>query len=191
MILCAAGTVFAANGYDQASMREIARTASITTPVLYDHFQSKIDLYLAVVRQHTENLVANWSDHTGTSSPAELFKQTATTFFSWIRRNETSWRILFLDNPRDHEAVRAHRQVRDLVTEAMAGLVEGLPSGDHAGPIDAARFDRAVAAQLTGACNALVTWWWDNRDISTEAIVQLNYDLMWHGLSRVQGPRQR
>ena len=195
MILDAASEVFAANGFDQASMREIAKAAAVTTPVLYDHFRSKIDLYVAVVRQHAESLVANWSNAEGpspaTSSPEALFRRTSTTFFSWIRRNESSWRILFLDNPRDPAAVQAHQEVRDLTTEAMAGLVARLPSGGRTGPIEVTRSNRAIAAQLTGAGNALVTWWWDNRDISTEAVVQLNFDLMWHGLRQLHQPLQR
>jgi AcrR family transcriptional regulator len=189
VILAAASEVLAANGYEQASMREIAKASEVTTPVLYDHFHSKIDLYLAVVQHHAEKLIVSWSDPPEMASTAELFKQSTKAFFSWIRQNENSWRILFMDNPRDPVAIQAHQQVRGLATEAVAKLFERLPQANLPGSVDAAEANLAIAAQLTGAGNALATWWWDNRDIPTEAIVELNYELMWNGLRSFIGDR--
>jgi AcrR family transcriptional regulator len=183
VILAAATEVFADKGYDQAAMRGIAKAAAVTTPVLYDHFQSKIDLYQAVVGRHAENLVASWSTPPGTTSPEELLRQAATAFFSWIRSNRDSWRILFLDNPRDPEAIRVHQRVRNLATQAITEFVERTRS-------DASKVSCAIAAQLTGAGHALVTWWWDNPDVSTEEIVRMNCDLMWHGMRHVREPVQ-
>jgi AcrR family transcriptional regulator len=191
VILAAASEVLAANGYEQASMREIAKASKVTTPVLYDHFHSKIDLYLAVVQHHAEKLIVSWSARPPTADTSELFKQSSKAFFSWIRQNEDGWRILFLDNPRDPAAVQAHQQVRGLATEAVARLLETLPPARIPGTVDAVDANLAIAAHLTGAGNALATWWWDNRDISTETIVELNYELVWNGLGSFLGERPR
>ena len=48
-ILDAAVEAFAARGYEAASMSEIAASAGITKPVLYDHFASKRDLFVELM----------------------------------------------------------------------------------------------------------------------------------------------
>ena len=41
-----------ANGYHGAAMDEIAETAHVSKPVLYQHFPSKRELYLALLDSH-------------------------------------------------------------------------------------------------------------------------------------------
>ena len=48
-ILAAARDVFGHRGYHPTSMEEIADGAGVTKPVIYQHFDSKLDLYLAVL----------------------------------------------------------------------------------------------------------------------------------------------
>jgi AcrR family transcriptional regulator len=49
-ILDAALSVFAENGYDNGSMREIAQHVGFTEPALYRHFPGKEALFLALIR---------------------------------------------------------------------------------------------------------------------------------------------
>ena len=51
-LLAAAQEVFVANGYHGAAMDEIAETARVSKPVLYQHFPSKRELYLALLDSH-------------------------------------------------------------------------------------------------------------------------------------------
>lgn len=55
-ILEAAIEAFAARGYNGASTREIAGAAGVTDPLLFYHFKTKADLYLAAVRDQLEKL---------------------------------------------------------------------------------------------------------------------------------------
>src|SRR5579859_6352593 len=48
-LLTAAQEVFVAQGYHAAAMDEIAERAGVSKPVLYQHFPSKQDLYLALL----------------------------------------------------------------------------------------------------------------------------------------------
>lgn len=56
-LLVAALEVFTASGYHSAAMDEIADRAKVSKPVLYQHFPSKLDLYLAVLDLHIDSLV--------------------------------------------------------------------------------------------------------------------------------------
>ena len=51
-ILVAAAERFAARGYDATTLDEIAAAAGVTKPILYRHFGSKQDLYLALLARH-------------------------------------------------------------------------------------------------------------------------------------------
>src|SRR5438552_14339759 len=55
-LLAAAQEVFVANGYHAAAMDDIADRAGVSKPVLYQHFPSKLDLYVALLDQHVEVL---------------------------------------------------------------------------------------------------------------------------------------
>ena len=57
-ILGLARDLFAAEGYHHVSMDDIAVQAEVTKPVLYRHFPSKLDLYLAVIDQRGDDLLA-------------------------------------------------------------------------------------------------------------------------------------
>src|SRR5262249_48799020 len=57
-LLAAASEVFVDRGYHAAGMDEIADRAGVSKPVLYQHFTSKLELYLAVLAQHVDNLVS-------------------------------------------------------------------------------------------------------------------------------------
>ena len=57
-LLVAAQEVFVAQGYHAAAMDDIAERAGVSKPVLYQHFPGKLDLYLALLDQHAEALVA-------------------------------------------------------------------------------------------------------------------------------------
>jgi len=49
-IVRAAGTEFAANGYDASSVRAIARRAGVDASLVHHYFESKADLFAATVR---------------------------------------------------------------------------------------------------------------------------------------------
>src|SRR5690242_21727736 len=57
-LLVVASDVFVNRGYHAAGMDEIAERAGVSKPVLYQHFSSKLELYLAVLARHVHNLVS-------------------------------------------------------------------------------------------------------------------------------------
>src|SRR5712692_5673354 len=57
-ILEAASRVFSDRGYDRASIDQIAAEAGITKPVIYHHFDSKQELYIALLELYRGELLA-------------------------------------------------------------------------------------------------------------------------------------
>ena len=56
-IITAAERVFSAKGFDKATMEEIAREAEFAEGTLYNFFKGKIDLYLSLIEEKTEELL--------------------------------------------------------------------------------------------------------------------------------------
>jgi AcrR family transcriptional regulator len=183
-ILSAAEDVFATNGYDRSSMRAVARAAGVTTPVLYDHFTSKADLYATLVDTHADALLRRWADPPETMPPDELFRRTIEAIFAWIEENEHGWRLLFLDAPGDEAVAEARRRAQQRATGALGGLFRRLPLALST-ELERTRADQFLAEAAKWSVNAAAAWWWNNRDLSREQIVLLVSDLLWRGLERI------
>src|SRR4051812_26209236 len=56
-LIDAASLVFTAKGFHAAAMDDIAEAAGVSKPVLYQHFPSKLDLYLALLDASCDSLV--------------------------------------------------------------------------------------------------------------------------------------
>lgn len=192
-IVAAAATVFARNGYDQGSMREVAKVAGITTPVLYDHFASKAQLYATLVDAYADDLLASWSadvgDGPGSDTADALFRHSIDAIFAWIERNEAGWRVLFLDTPSDPEVAAALRRKQDLATVQLAGLFQRVPELRLSTGLARDRADALLAESAKWAVNAIAAWWWSNRDLTRDQIVALTTDLLWRGIQGITTPR--
>jgi AcrR family transcriptional regulator len=53
--------VFAERGYRRSTTAEIAAEAGVTEPILYRHFPSKVELFLACIESAWEDMQAHWS----------------------------------------------------------------------------------------------------------------------------------
>lgn len=74
-ILAGAATVFAADGYEGASMARIATVAGVSKGTLYNHFDSKAALFTAYVGEKCDHYLAHVfdsADHDG--DPAEVLR---------------------------------------------------------------------------------------------------------------------
>ena len=61
LLACACG-VFSGGSYRGSTTAEIAREAGITEPVLYRHFESKRDLYLACIDETWRRIRGLWDE---------------------------------------------------------------------------------------------------------------------------------
>ena len=70
VIEAAAAELFAERGYVGASIDEIAARSGVSPPVVYDHFESKQDLYRRLVERHYAELRQVWREHFVGEDPA-------------------------------------------------------------------------------------------------------------------------
>ena len=132
LLLSAALEVFTAAGYHAAAMDEIADRAKVSKPVLYQHFPSKLDLYLAVLDLHIDSLVFDIQKAiASTKDNNDRVKATVDAYFNFISQEGEAYRLLFESDmttePQVHE--RLNRMTYDCAAalSAVIAIDTGLP----------------------------------------------------------------
>src|SRR5207248_3964206 len=70
--------LFARNGYDATTTAAIALAAGVTEPILYRHFKSKQELFVAIVKAVSDRTMKHWHDLIdGVTDPAEQIRRVA------------------------------------------------------------------------------------------------------------------
>lgn len=71
-LLDVAETLFATQGYAGATTAQIAKTAGVTEPIIYRHFKSKRDLFVALIERTGRRTLELWQrDLSDAQDPAE------------------------------------------------------------------------------------------------------------------------
>ncbi len=95
-LLIVASDVFVDHGYHAAGMDEIADRAGVSKPVLYQHFSSKLELYLAVLDRHVENLVSGVQNALRTTTDnRQRLRAAIQAFFDFIEHDGQGYRLIF------------------------------------------------------------------------------------------------
>src|SRR5690348_12114409 len=70
--------LIARNGYEATTTAAIAQAAGITEPILYRHFKSKQDLFVAIVKAMSDRTMTHWRELIeGVDDPAEQIRRIA------------------------------------------------------------------------------------------------------------------
>src|ERR671911_856341 len=95
-LLYAANEIFTSRGYHAAAMDDIAEAAGVSKPVLYQHFSSKLDLYLALLDSSCERLVEIVRDAlASTDHNADRVVATVGAFYEFASSASGEFRFVF------------------------------------------------------------------------------------------------
>jgi AcrR family transcriptional regulator len=118
-VLEAACTIFCRGTYRSTTTAEIARHAGVTEPVLYRHFRSKRDLYLACLAESWRETRELWEEAVaGETDPAGWLDAMAAAYLHDRRRNLAHLWLQALTESVDDTEVRkfVRRQIQDVHT---------------------------------------------------------------------------
>ena len=181
-ILDSAAEVFAERGYEATSIDEVAEAAGISKPVIYDHFDSKKDLHIALIDKQTEDMLSFWSERV--SGEQTLDRQLAAGFDAFLEFVEThpyAWRLLFRDpTAADADIIRAQARIQHRATAAIAAVgeanvEEGVPKPEV----------EVVAQMIKTGANGVAAWWYEHREIPRSTLVDIMVSFAWLGLERL------
>jgi AcrR family transcriptional regulator len=132
-LLDVAVDVFAERGFHSTSMDEVAEAAGVTKPVLYQHFDSKRELFLELLEDVGGYLVSAVTAAVGgASGPREQVEAGFEAYFEFVTQQTNAFRLLFgSGSRRDEEFNEVVRRIEDVMAAAVAALIETDISPEH------------------------------------------------------------
>jgi AcrR family transcriptional regulator len=184
VIESAATEVFAERGYHGASIDEIARRSGVSPPIVYDHFDSKLDLHRWLLERHFADLRRIWREHfPGDDPPEERMARAVEAWFTYVQTHPYAWRMLFRETTGDPEVQAIPRQV---AAQSRAALLPLLAS--EAGGADIPDLETVDMAWevFRGVLQGLALWWYEHQHVPREQVVATAMNGLWIGFERVR-----
>ena len=179
-LLAAAQEVFVANGYHGAAMDEIAETAHVSKPVLYQHFPSKRELYLALLDSHLEALTELMlGAMNSTTDNKERVQAVMRAYFRFIDSDDQAHRLVFeSDLINDADVSSRLETFNKTFAEAIARII----AEDTKLPLLEAQL---LGRGLAGMAQVSARYWLEtDGNLDLDVASDLIYRLAWRGISR-------
>lgn len=179
-LLDAANDVFTSRGYHAAAMDDIAEAAGVSKPVLYQHFPSKLDLYLALLDTSCERLVDDVQEAlASTEDNADRVVATIGAFYEFVSSASGEFRFVFeSDLTGDGQVQQRLWQVNNDIADAIAVVIAedtDLPPARS----------KLLAISLVGIAQVSARYWVSTPSsdrIPVEEAKQLVSALVWRGI---------
>ncbi len=177
-LLDAAREVFVAQGYHAAAMDDIADRAEVSKPVLYQHFPSKLDLYLALLDDTCTTVTEAVRDALrATDDNKQRVESTVDVFYTYVAADDGAFRLVFesdlVNEPRVRERV-------DRVTQVCADYIADVIEDDTGLPGPQSRL---LAVSLVGMAQVSARYWLDHKGPLQQAeATGLVAGLAWRGI---------
>ena len=116
---------FSRHGFHQTSMNDIADEAGVTKPVLYQHFGSKRELFLELLRELGGRLREEVGKATAEAAgPRQQVENGMAAYFRWVEAHRAGFAILFDgETRRDLEFMAEADKVEGDIADAIASLI--------------------------------------------------------------------
>ena len=123
-ILAAARAAFAERGYDGVSMRQLAEDVGLSHGALYQHFETKEQLFDALVEESFDSLAAALRRLPRSGDPVRLIRRAARLYVSFGVENPSAYEFAFIlkksgEPPRAIKPHLAYELLRALVKRAI------------------------------------------------------------------------
>ena len=170
-------SLFAQRGYEATSVEEIAATAGVSKPVVYEHFGGKEGLYAVVVDREMRRLLEMVTGALTGGHPRELLEQAAFALLDYIEQYTDGFRILVRDSPVAQSTGTFASLIGDIATQVEDILAREFGArglDPHLAPLYAQALVGMVA--LTGQ------WWLNVRRPAKAEVAAHLVNLAWYGL---------
>ncbi|MGI8457675.1 MAG: TetR/AcrR family transcriptional regulator [Propionibacteriaceae bacterium] len=178
-LLDAANEVFTTHGYHASAMDDIAEAAGVSKPVLYQHFESKLELYFALLDTSCERLVEVVGEAiASTEVNADRVVAAMGAFFDFVSSASGEFRFVFESDLTGDDTVQKRLwAVNNEIADAIAEVIRqdtGL-SNDRS---------KLLAISLVGLAQVGARYWVsaDSAAIPLDTAKQLVSSLAWRGI---------
>lgn len=176
-------SLFASKGFEAVSVEEIAASAKVSKPIVYEHFGGKEGLYAVVVdremRALTDALIGSLNDTD--AHPRQIVERAALALLTYIEENPEGFQVLVRDSPSTDPTGSFSSLLGDVSSKVEQILVEWFKR-QHL-PVKSAPY---YAQMLVGMTVFTGQYWADRPKLGKEQLAALIVNLAWHGLSRLE-----
>ncbi|MGN9784639.1 TetR family transcriptional regulator [Nonomuraea sp. ZG12] len=171
-------TLFAQKGFDGTSIEEIAATAHVSKPVVYEHFGGKEGVYAVVVDREMQKLLGMITEALTASHSLVKLERAALALLRYIEESSEGFRILV----RDSHAASGTGTFASLISE-IASQVEDVLADEFAARGYSPDLAPMYAQMLVGMVALTGQWWLDVRKPGREEVAAHVVNLAWNGLT--------
>jgi AcrR family transcriptional regulator len=147
-LISVATRLFAERGYEATTTAAIADAAGVTEPILYRHFDSKQDLFVAIVREMSGLTLRHWHQLTeGVDDPAEAIRRIARQFPEHVAQLSDAYHVIHgaLSTSRDKKVLKVMHEHYVQIEEFFVDVIS---RGQKAGLVRKDMEPRVPAWQL-------------------------------------------
>ncbi|MDO8144023.1 MULTISPECIES: TetR/AcrR family transcriptional regulator [unclassified Isoptericola] len=174
--------LFAAKGFDGTSVEEIASTAEVSKPVVYEHFGGKEGIYAVIVDREVQALTGALTGALAEGGhPKVLLERTALALLDYIESSEDGFRILVRDSPVAQATGTFSSLIGDVATQVEHILAEEFRSNG----LDP-KVAPLYAQMLVGMVALTGQYWLDARRPKKADVAAHLVNLAWNGLSGME-----
>lgn len=169
-LLDVAEDLFTERGYEGVTLEEIARTAGVSRPIVYQHHGSKDGIFIACVRRAREQFEHSLIDSVGTGAPnmEAAIRAGGTPYFDLIATNPRRWALLFTSS------ASLTGEVADQLTELRARTIAGIAelTRPYTGTLPEPELT-ALAYAISGVGEQIGRWWLQNPTVARDRVLEL------------------
>jgi AcrR family transcriptional regulator len=125
--------LFARNGYEATTTAAIALAAGVTEPILYRHFKSKQELFVAIVKEVSDRTMHHWQELIeGVEDPAEQIRRIAAELPTHMEKMSDAYHVLHgaLATSRDKKVLAVMKEHYVQIEKFFAKVIsDGQKSG--------------------------------------------------------------
>ena len=180
-LIVTARSLFGERGFEGTSIEEIAARASVSKPVVYEHFGGKEGLYAVVVDREVRLLLERMRAALTAGHPRELLEQAALALLDYIEASSDGFRILVRDSP-----LGSARGSFVSIISDVASRVEHILGEEFADRGFDPKTAPMYAQMLVGMVGTTGQWWLDARKPGKREVAAHLVNLAWHGLSGLE-----
>jgi AcrR family transcriptional regulator len=174
--------LFAEKGFEGTSVEEIAATAGVSKPVVYEHFGGKEGLYAVVVDREIQKLLHVMTSALTTQTRSrEILEVAALALLGYIESESDGFRILVRDSP----VTQPSGGFASLISD-VASHVEHILAAQFAARGFEARVAPLYAQMLVGMVALTGQFWLDHRNLAKAEVASHLVNLAWNGLSGLE-----
>ena len=180
-LIAVARTLFAQKGFEGTSVEEIAATAEVSKPVVYEHFGGKEGLYAVVVDREMQRLLDRFTSTLASGGhPRELLERAALVLLDYIEDETDGFRVLTRDSP-----IATSGTFSSLISEVARKVEHLLAAQIGTGGHDP-RAAELYSQALVGMVALVGQWWLETRTPGKRQVAAHLVNLAYNGLAHLE-----